>query len=167
MATYMHGGVRDYKMSKDYYSFAFVRNPWDRMVSIYEFTRARYLENKSRYKHMKGYKYLEKPFAEWLLNCETWDDDFKSDSIPPLQRRSQSYYITEDGKDIAVNFVGMFEELDRDVKMLGKILDINVPTIPKLNATEHPRYQSYYTQATKDFIAEHFKWEIDEFGYTY
>ena len=85
-------------------AFGFVRNPWDRMVSLYS-----YLSQKMMRPQEMAYqcRVADKGFKWWLLEDEYFIERV-APGLLPLQRRSQMWWL--DGCD----FIGRFENIDDD-----------------------------------------------------
>jgi hypothetical protein len=123
-------------------TFAVVRNPWDRIVSLWAFwTEA----NKSDItfdtfvRNLGSYKFSER---EWF----TFDTPQKA-WIPN-----------------GVTHLLKFETLEEDFKVIQVRLGCN-ESLPKLNTSNHNDYRTYYTQETIQIIADVFKDDIETFGY--
>lgn len=165
--THFHAGARDLSLPDIYYKFAFVRDPWERMVSIYEFTKKRYNETPDAYKHMAGYNQLNWEFSDWLLKGSMWEGNFKANIIPSVQRRSQEYYVNDEAGNQLVDFIGRVDNFNNDIQTVLNHLGIPAVDIPIINSTSYNDYRSYYTQKEIDFISEHFRWEIGKYGYSF
>lgn len=136
-----------------YFKFAFVRNPWDRLVSFYHYAK------------------LDKNLKCW--NGPGWDENNpiefnewikidKERKILPLQLEM----ITGKEGALLVDFVGKFENLKKDWKTICDTLKIELK-LPYINFTEHKHYSLYYTEETKKIIAETEKKEIEMFNYKF
>jgi len=123
-----------------YFKFAFVRNPWDRMVSYYSFLRPKQSGKINPFK-----KFLYK------INPEFY---------------SQLKYISVNGK-VKVDFIGRFESYARDVKKLCSKLEIPLKSLPHENKTKHQHYSFYYDNEAKGLVEKKFSREIKEFGYKF
>ena len=128
------------------YKFAFVRNPWDRLVSRY----AHLLRSKDRRRH------------SFISSLDKFEDFLQWE----IQRDSanQFPYVTDgQGKQI-VDFVGHYETLAADFAKVCAKLKIQAE-LPHANVSEHRDYRTYYTPETRAFVAEKFRRDIEMFGY--
>lgn len=140
---------------KNFYTFAFARNPWDWQVSMYHFilretTHVRHKPVKS----MPGFQ----QYLEWVVATEK-----------PFARgapKFQKDMITDNDGKVIVDFVGRYETLAQDFNHVCRVLDIKV-SLPHINSTVHKDYRSFYNEKTKKIVAEHFKEDIRLFGYTF
>ena len=87
----------------DCFSFAFVRNPWDRLYSIWKrgkSTNFRVVRDLSFEEYVKNFKSVEKSFIE--ESGRTWRD------------KDQVYFLCDQNNEIIVDYVGRFENLEND-----------------------------------------------------
>ena len=136
---------------QNYFKFGFVRNPWDRTVSLYLRKEGIQMANKMDFAE----------FVRWI--------QYSSDTcIHPSQHKNQiDWFLDENGK-IAVDFIGKFENIRKDWHTVAEHLgiDAKLPHANKnLNKTKH--YTEYYTPELVDIIAKKFKTDIDYFNYEF
>jgi len=128
------------------YRFAFVRNPWDRMVSIY---------------HRRK--------REGILNTDFRNFVCSKGIQTRVPRRftqiNQLDWISLGGK-LAVDFVGRFENLAEDWKRVACILGLP-ELLPHENASQHDHYRTYYDKETKEIVSQQFQCDIEYFGYRF
>ena len=143
------GSTRDYDMHiqlekipdyNEYFSFGFVRNPWDRLVSSYMYLTIR---NK-----FKG----------------TWDDYVKEFTVPP-KNTSKKYAQYDMLKNC--NFVGRFEYLQKDLDLICDIIGINRKTLPHVWKTDHKHYAQMFNPEQIDIIHKASFGDIDHFGFDF
>jgi hypothetical protein len=130
------------------FKFAFVRNPWDRLVSRY----AHLLRSKDRSRH-SFISSLEKfeDFLQW---------EMRRDSA------HQYHYVTNaEGRQI-VDFIGHYETLAEDFAKVCARLKIQAQ-LPHANVSEHRDYRTYYTPETREFVAKKCRRDIEMFGYEF
>lgn len=137
------------------YSFAFVRNPWDRVVSQYHWRR---IVNQTRLKTHP----IE--FNAWLAHIfhdqtpEYYDD--------PKMFMPQLDWISDPDGRILVNFVGRFEHLERDFQTVCAHLGADIE-LSHLNQTEHAPYRDYFNAESIEIVRAWFRKDIEYFGYTF
>ena len=121
-----------------YFSFAFVRNPFDRLVSWY------------------CYDNLGLPsFEAWL---EYFFEYVKLD---------QMAYLVDEKGEIAVKFIGRFENLQEDFNKVCDMLGIPHIRLSRKNVSRRRHYREYYTEKTLQFVKEKLSQEIELFGYEF
>ncbi|MGH7970661.1 MAG: sulfotransferase family protein [Limisphaerales bacterium] len=134
-----------------YFKFGFVRNPWDRVVSLYERREGLQLREKMSFTE----------FAHWIqLSSST--------CIHPLPHRNQLDWFVDPHGNVCADFIGRFENLAKDWAIIGARLGIRLP-LPHANCnprrTRH--YTEYYTPTTRQIIADRFRVDIEFFGYEF
>lgn len=137
---------------KDYtqhFKFAFVRNPWDRVVSCY----VNKIGNPKHPCHGKDFDY----FVDWING----KDLTSCDAHIRLQTR---LFPAKH-----VNFIGRLESFDDDIRYVAKVLGYTINEVPRINSTQQARehYSKFYTERTKQIIAKKYKDDIEAFGYKF
>jgi hypothetical protein len=130
------------------FKFAFVRNPWDRLVSRYA-QLLRNPETPPRYrdKAVNGFE----DFLRWEID---------------RNKSHQHTYVCDGSGKLIVDFIGYFERLEEDFTKVCTRLQASA-SLPKANTSKHNDYQSYYTPATRQMVAEHCRRDIELFGYEF
>ncbi len=139
------------------FKFAFVRNPWDLQVSSFHHIR------RERPHLMQGMDDFE-TFLRWKLDPER-PYQFHIDTSIQLQVE----YLVDLHGNILTDFAGKYERLHEDFETACQRIGIKTPALPhKRQATDRKKdYRSYYTDATRELVAEHFRRDIEAFGYTF
>ena len=137
------------------YKFTFVRNPWDKAVSLYEYRR-----KKDRTKiATRGIL-----FSDWVKMTYGEEKDFSYYNVKAFQ--PQVEWLKDNQGNIAMDFVGKFESISEDFKQIAKAIGLDTE-LPHLNASKRVGYQSYYDNETRDIIAHWFREDIKLFGYEF
>jgi len=137
------------------FKFAFVRNPWDLQVSSYHHL-------KRERPHLVGDRDFES-FLRYKLDPQR-PYQFHIDTSIELQ----SDYLIDLHGNVLVDFIGRFENLEEDFRHICQKIGIPVPSLAhKRQAKDRKTYHSYYNEETKQLVAEHFKRDIEMFGYTF
>jgi hypothetical protein len=126
------------KRYDSYFSFAFVRNPYDRLVSWFSYDN-----------------FGTNTFEEWL------DYFFKHVKL------DQMAYLADEKREIAVDFIGKFENLQKDFNKVCDELSIPHIKLPVKNKSKRRPYRKYYTDGTLEFVREKLAEEIDFFDYEF
>lgn len=127
---------------KDAFKFAFIRNPYDRIASMYFY----------RKNNLKRVKLQDMDFEQWFYKAFTTDF-----TAVPLMNKPCWEYLSIDGK-IAVDFIGRFENMQEDWHMIGGKLVAG--ELPKLNATKGKK-QVHYTEDMKRIVRDQFKKDFE------
>ena len=140
------------------FTFAFVRNPWDRLVSGWQFTR-------QRGKH-------DLSFAEFVKDLPSLDTAQEPDALERAisthwHAMSQSDHLVVDGV-VAVNCVGRVETLDearRNAGIFGPDRLRRGDT--RANTSDRGEYRAYYTDDLRAIVDDRFASSAATFGYTF
>jgi len=132
-----------------YFKFAFVRNPWERLVSEYEFILNR--PEHGRHKRVSGLKNFT-GFIHMQI---------------PRPDAYQLNMLTDRKGRLLMDFVGQLENLDRDWPIVCEHIGIAHQSLPRKNVTERRPYQAYYDTRSIQLVARHWAREIELFGYEF
>jgi chondroitin 4-sulfotransferase 11 len=146
-----------------YFKFAFVRNPWDRLVSWWRMIE----QNAAAQRPMNGFQRFvlsrARTFEQFLSNC---DEEYHDRDGSKWIFRNQLDYISEAG-DVSVDFVGRFERLQNDFARISSRLGLASLPIPHVNRAQHRHYSQYYSATTAGLVAARFARDIEAFGYSF
>jgi len=191
---HQHGSYKDNielcKKHKRYFKFAFVRNPWDLVLSWYLALYGR-LDDKpindlssinpkgfrkflfhyvnSYHPFVSPIKYFTKKKHEYKL-YRVFCKLFKSRVLPiEAINKTQLSYISDYNGNIAVDYLGRFESLENDIKYIMKVLKVTEYDIPRLNVSNFWRinYQDFYDSEGRELISEVYRADIEAFGYEF
>ena len=147
------------------YSFTIVRNPWDKMVSIFH-SWCREMKLKKHW----GDKWQDvfnktRNFESFLLNYPYENVSGMTGTI----RTSQNYWA------FGVDRIFMYEDFDElsvfmtELGFSGEIL--YTPRFDNFSGQEYKRpdipYQNYYTKNLRDLVSTWFEEDIKLFGYSF
>ncbi|SNS55875.1 Sulfotransferase family protein [Ekhidna lutea] len=145
----------------DYYKFMIVRNPWKRLVSLYEMI----------YNH--GVKKLFRPsFNNWL---QTIDNKGQGGGGKDYMRwrkygtYSLPYYAMRKG-DLLVDKVIKLENIDSGIREIFDKLEIELSQeVPKINRRKKTKesYKFYYNNDSIERVYKLYEYEIEHFKYTF
>jgi hypothetical protein len=140
----------------NYFKFAFVRNPWDRIVSYYHY--------------LIQYWDLSKDhpltFRDWVLNSQSKEEHSFLDHHNA--RMTQFNYVSNPKtKELLLDFIGRFENLQEDFDKVCKIIDIPSQKLIPINTSRHEHYTKYYNEDTKNIIGDYYRKDVEYFGYEF
>ena len=137
------------------FKFAFVRNPWDLQVSMYHFIlREPKAPRHGEVKALGGFE----AFIDWVAATP--------DPFPKGITKLQGDMITSSDGKMLMDFIGTYENLERDFAYIGQKIGIDA-VLPRVNQSRHNDYRTYYNARTRELVAHHFKQDIELFGYTF
>jgi chondroitin 4-sulfotransferase 11 len=143
--------------------FAIVRNPFDRVVSSYEYAKM----ETSRWHSARGAKYktkhldydllISKSFKETLNILINHPDKLKHQGWGP-----QHVYICNSTGDIMVDKILRFESLNEDFSKFFEGYSLDT-----VNPSNRKHYTEYYDDETKQIVAEKYAKDIEYFNYKF
>jgi len=133
----------------EYFTFSFVRNPWDRVISW-----IRYRDK--RWKLYGG-----------ELNPSIIKEEMNKN---PGNSQTASYHyflFSNCGKILLPKYIGRFENLQEDFNIVCDKIGIPRQELPHKNKTRHKHYTEYYDNETMEIVAEKYAKDIEMFGYEF
>lgn len=159
----------------EYFKFAFVRNPWDRIVSAYE----------NSPKTIEKFPYFEE-FIDILYKNKSLFHEPKSISwtpwaikIPDLPKTLIHFWpahlcLRNKEGELKTDFIGRFENLQKDFDKVCKSIGLPLSKLPHANKRKSKRrrrrasfYKDLYNDKTINQVGEIYKDDIELFGYEY
>jgi hypothetical protein len=143
-----------------YFKFAFVRNPWDRLVSTYFFLKAGGLNSQDRAwadRHLARHADFDSFVRAWITtsNVASW-----------VHFRPQHTWICDTDLHCMMDFVGRYEEIDADFATAAQRIGCR-RQLEKGNQSSHRHYSEYYMSETRDRVAEVYAVDIRLFAYEF
>jgi hypothetical protein len=133
-----------------YFTFAFVRNPWDWHVSYYT-----YVAN------------LRVPENDWHVQVQAAGSFAKyAREIAPRHNLQQKAFVVDENGRCIVDYVGRYETLDRDFRHICHHLSIPA-VLPHTNQSRRGGYREYYDTATRQALEPTVKADCEYFDYAF
>ena len=127
----------------EYYKFSFERNPWDRQVSFFHY------KNRDKTNPASFETFLAKPQKSYVENYDLYSID----------------------DEIALDFIGKYENLEDDFKcVMGKLGIDKEVILPFANVGKKSTaksYRDYYDDKSRQLIADWYRREIKYFDYEF
>ncbi len=130
------------------FSFAFVRNPWDALVSRYCYIR----QAGNHHGHRRVTRLAS--FAQFVT------------SEVVRRKPPQSAWLLDDDDRPLVRFIGRFEQLDDGFQQICRELNLRAK-LPRFNRTQRADYRHYYDDTTAQLVATYWSRDIARFGYRF
>ena len=159
-------GQRKLEAWDDYFKFAFVRNPWARLVSWHAMIRR--AEKRGARPQNKLWRYAQQNssnFDEFVRNCT--DEVQIGRGVHYSFTYNQLDYVTDENGELIVDFVGRLENFNDDLGTVLTKTGIGLDAIPQYNRSKHGHYSASYTPETEEIVRQRFKRDIDFFGYEF
>jgi hypothetical protein len=158
-------GIINSNVIESAFKFAFVRNPWDRLVSLFTYMK----------------KVRTQPNGEAVTSCynlESFDAFVKHLADGPItpignynvkgnsQANQQIAWLKNSKGEVIVDFIGKFESLESDWLELCETLEVKA-SLPHKNKTKHRPFRILYNTELTDLVSELYKDDIKRFGYEF
>lgn len=138
------------EMYDNYYTIAFVRNPFDWQVSLYHYM----LIDVGHFQHklIKSFKTFDE-YIEWRVKGP--------DLITQYEFLSEG---SSNDSPLTIDFIGKFESIHEDVEKLKTKFGFT-GSLPHLNKSNHKHFMDYYNDRTEKMMREAFDIDFRTFGY--
>jgi len=146
--------------NEKYFSFAFVRNPWDRLYSSFKFLEKGgiNIHDKNAYEmYLSQYK----NFEDFVINGLDRKIIYEITHFIP-----QSEFICNNKGKVLVDYLGKFESLNQDIITLSKKLKKEI-IMGHHNSNSKQDYTNAYTDKMIAKVQDIYKKDIDIFNYDF
>ena len=177
-------------------TFAFVRNPYDRMVSMFEFIGQRAMRRVERRSNNQKVKkdtnpvddakiieYYKLGFNNWindlynkinnaysLVPIENLGFDLQTNFTPTWRKNGINHYMRETPQvrwcEPDIDFVVKLENIENEFSKVQKLIGLN-EKLPIKNKTVRDNYRTYYNDESAQIVAELFKEDFEAFDYSF
>jgi chondroitin 4-sulfotransferase 11 len=141
------------------FKWGFVRNPWDRFVSVY-FRWPPTRNHPDRFKHFVTVTMPRYGFNVPLMKRNRWRH-LHHHFLP------QRYFLCDNPGRLMVDFVGRYESVNDDWRTVCDMIGVDRVKLPLVNVGDHKPYQEYYDDQTRRIIGEFYAEDIEIFGYEF
>ena len=158
-----------------HFKFAFVRNPWDRLVSCYanKVMAAKATEfGEPPFRNLPSEKgsrlYKGMPFAEFVETVYEIPDEESN-----MHFVSQYRVVCGPGEDrqVMADFVGRFEDLAADfavvAEKIGGSKRLELPHKMRSANRESRPYTEFYDDRLRELVRERYRDDVEIFGYSF
>lgn len=151
-------GILDSDVYETCFKFSFVRNPWDRFVSLFH-----YWQRVPSTRRM-----CPKSFADACKMISSMH--FGRIGVVDIGRfrigQPQSNWLFDDSR-LLVDFVGRYNTLNEDFSHVCRVIGVVPSSLPRLNQTSRGDYRSFYNDETANIIGKVYADDIRNFGFSF
>jgi hypothetical protein len=149
--------VRDGYVSRAFdesaYKFTFVRNPYDRAVSLFYYM-----------------KRIRKRKVDPDISFLDFYRSFKENGFTPIglynrKGLSQCNPQVRWTEHIKLDYIGKLETIDKDTALIMGALGLQYTSVEKMNVTAHPDYAHCYCPESKQLIEDLYREDFETFEY--
>lgn len=160
---------------KGYFTFAFVRNPWDRLVSLHKS-----LEDVLVQCNPQGT--TRSPWQKFIIACFNKrgyidrNNEMVNFSVfvrryQPMpwetRHKTQVGFLQEKEGFAKLDFIGHFENIEEDFEFVCNKINFPSARLQKGISSGRGPYRDYYDSATRDLVAQEYTEDIETFNYEF
>ena len=132
---------------RDYFKFGFVRNPYDRFVSVCAMLN----------KRNPGYRGNERAFMK------------RAFGFPRFRQRvlvrPQVDMLVDDTGELGMDYLGRYETLERSFAEVCRRMGVAEVELEKSNASEHGAYSTYYDDELLALVTGFYRRDFEDLDY--
>ena len=149
---FLEDAIKLHPYARDYFKFAFVRNPYSRLFSIYK-------DFNKRGSHIWDSEIKSKnTFESFILDLEG------SGYSKYIHLQPQFYYVRFQNQ-IGVDFLGKYENLNEDFKKVETILGLPPKELIHIRVSGNRPLKPNYTDEMKKVVQRVYAEDFERFGY--
>ena len=145
------------------FAFAFVRNPYDRLVSAFHYLSKGGLNESDRRDSFWYVSQYHGNFRQFVLRA------FAGPEPPVIFRqihlRPQVDWLCDESGRIAVDYLAHFESIESAYGDLGRRFGVALPAPSHENKSEHRHYETYYDENLRAVVARAYRADFELLGY--
>lgn len=150
-------GLVSREFDKRAFKFAFVRNPFDRTVSLFHYLK------KTRHLHENT---SFRTFC-YLIRDRAFQSVGLFNHYGLSQCSPQSDWLVDSQGKLIVDFIGRFENMQEDYEKLSRQLGSKTKSLMHLNKTEREDYLDYYDDECREIVASFYQGDLERFDYQF
>lgn len=160
----IHSALQKHPEAAGYFKFGFVRNPWARLLSLYnDFTIKRKHQYSALIRHDKPLFGEFANFEDFCLriHASPWMND--------IFLKSQSELLGVSSEGTIADYIGRFENLHADFQYICERIGATNVQLKEMNFGEYDKskYRTYYTDPARDAVRRLYAADVEHFGYEF
>jgi hypothetical protein len=151
------------------YTFTMVRNPFERMLSMYLFYHK---NNFNRQEFFSGNNEIDNDFNNWIeyIYSDKFDKNRIHSDVNIFKycfSNQLNWLKDKHGNLMKIDKILRFEK-DEYEDLFGNIMKLkNYDTKTKVHPTKHNHYSQYYNEKSIKLVTKHYQEDLDYFGYNF
>tara|TARA_B100002019_G_scaffold206248_1_gene179016 strand:- start:3779 stop:4396 length:618 start_codon:yes stop_codon:yes gene_type:complete len=149
-----------YPECSNYFKFAFIRNPFSRIVSEYKYAKKESNNNHNTKSKMP----LNLSFQEFCQNLDYSLDHY----CYKFHNKSLCDYLLNPDGSKTVDFIGRLESFQKDFDIICDKIGIQQKKLPHSFKSDYKKhYTEYYDDKTREIVAKKYAKDIELFDYKF
>lgn len=138
------------------FKFTVVRNPWDLQVSSFHHLKREHPD-----------LVAEIPDFSTFIRAK-FDPQRPYNFLLDISREQQWEYVSDVNGARIVDFIARYETLAEDYRTICERIGIDPPALPHhRRAGDRTHYRSYYDDALREIVGNHYARDVELFGYDF
>ena len=153
----------------EYFKFAFVRNPWDRVCSVWNYNLSVFKKEGLTDIYVFNKKQHEK-VTKTLTTCDFSFKKFVEKYTEYSWQNCQLHWLRNWKKDtVLADYVGRYETLQKDYDIISEKIGLPLFELFKINVNTNKKqhYTEFYDDYTRGLVAKNCKEDIEYFNYKF
>lgn len=145
----------------DYWKFAVVRNPYDRLVSAFFFLKNGGVSEQDRRwaeRHLSSYIDFSSFVKGWLT---------KASAMSQMHFVPQHCFVCDRRGRLLLDYTARYERLAEDFREIAEHLSVNTELVMVNTSGEKRDYRSFYDEEAAGIAGEVYKKDLDLFNYAF
>lgn len=134
---------------REYYKFAFVRNPYDRFVSVCAFLNRENVAYRGNELAWMKAAMQRQQFLERVLVRPQWQQ------------------LCDENGDLAIDEIGRYETLQQSMTTIVQHLGLPEVGLKHRNASQHEGWRNYYDAELKGLVSDFYQRDLEIFDYNF
>ena len=148
------------KKFNNYFKFAFVRNPWDRLYSAYSYLKGGGWNDQDRSWYMENLTDIP-DFNTFVM------DWLRSEKLQShMHLKPQCDFVCDRYGKVLLDFLGYFESIREDFASIAEQLGMK-KQLAHVNASKRRDYRDIYSTVAIEKVNSLYREDIDNFGYKF
>jgi hypothetical protein len=141
-----------------YFSFAFVRNPYERTISTFSFLK-KWLPRSHATKAAKAFQPLKT--VNDMLQSEFWQSSDIDNMFKP-----QTFWVTDADGKVIIDFWGKVESICEDIATVNERIGVELPAFDiSLNRTRKAKGKGFLTNQSVEILQDRYSRDFELFDY--
>tara|TARA_Y100000592_G_scaffold96629_1_gene165460 strand:- start:1946 stop:2515 length:570 start_codon:yes stop_codon:yes gene_type:complete len=148
---FLEDALNKHPYAKDYFKFGFVRNPYDRLYSCYI--------------NLKYDGHVWATSLKTKASFRSFVLDFENSEYSKYIHLQPQFNYLKKGNEIGVDFLGKYENLDKDFSKIQSILGYPEQKLKKLRQSSKGKELKFYDPEMKKAVQRIYAEDFERFGY--
>lgn len=159
---------------EDYFTFTFVRHPYDRAISLYTWVKGMVESDGLRrffpFKMMRKKPFWNFPGTQAFMESKSFSDFIRNTKLLELAPgfKPQADWVVDQNGKAMVDFIGKVENIGEDFQRVARQIKCEAIELGRHNRSgARKNNQPSIQTADREYLYDHFRKDFDMFGYDF